>query len=172
MTVFFGPRLGVFVDGAIGPSVPGTIRTDPLFRQIERLALGIPIVRCHATPTRLHLEPTSPDGLPVSIYRTYGRQTVCIGGWYDDVDDDAVVLSLVEKAIHGRLRLRMESDGRAFHTFTVEVRHQDGAWLEAGQMTTGYWFRKKPVRALKYLCNESAGQPLTRQNVPAKNEAG
>jgi len=133
-------------------------RNDRLFRQIERLASSIATVRCQSTANGIAVEPTCPDGLPVSVFKMDGRQTLCIGNWYDDVDDDALVLSLVERALCGQLRLRLESDGQKFHTFTVEVHERPGKWIEVGQMATGHWLRSRTSRRVKYLCNEDFGQ--------------
>lgn len=153
-TSFLDSGRGAFIDVEKRRSAkrPNVIREDALFRQIERLANGLPLVRCHVTQTGIHIEPMCQEGLPISVYRSEGRQTVCLGSWYDDLDHDAMVFSLVEKAVHGKLRLRMEGDGRKFHTFTVEVHVRDDVWIEVGQMTN-YWLRKKPVRVVKYLRN-------------------
>jgi hypothetical protein len=164
MTVYFTPNVRVVGDEVMARSVPDVVGGSTLFQRIRQLASGVSTVLCHASPTVIQLEPTRPDGLPVAVYRSCGRQTVCIGNWYDDVDDDAVVLKLVEKAIHGSLRLRMDSDGRTFHTFAVETLEADGIWIEVGEMAVGYWFWKKPTRVIKYLCNEFADQRLTRQD--------
>lgn len=162
MTVFFTPSVRLVGDGVTARSVPDVVGGSTLFQRIRQLASGVPTVRCHATRTTVRLEPTSPDGLSVAVYRTCGRQTVCIGNWYDDVDDDAVILKLVEKAIHGSLRLRMDSDGQTFHTFAVETLEADGVWIEVGEMAVGYWLWKKPTRVNKYLCNKAADQRLIR----------
>jgi hypothetical protein len=153
----FQSSLGTPVDVGESRSVPDAVRKDPLFHQIERFARNTTTVRCHITRTGIHLEPNAPEGLPISVYRSEGRQTVCIGEWYDDVDDDALVLRLVEKVIHGQLRLRIEGDGRNFHTFIVEVQTHEEEWIEVARMANCQ-FHKSPVVIVKYLCNDPAGR--------------
>jgi hypothetical protein len=157
LTYSFQSSPDAFVDSAAFRSVPNVVRLDSLFRRIETLARRMTTMDCHATANEIRLRPTSPEGLPVSVYKGDGRQTLCIGSWYADVDHEATVFSLVEKAIRGELRLRMEGDGKEFHTFTVEVRNRNSEWREVGQMG-GCWFRKKPIRVVKYLFNEVAAQ--------------
>lgn len=129
---------------------------DSLFRRIEGMARRMTTVNCHVTSTAIRLIPTNPSGLPVSVDKSDGRQTLCIGSWYAEFDHDATVFQLVEQALRGQLRLRMEGDGRIFHTFTVEAREHGNEWREVGQMA-GCWFRKKPTRVVRYLRNEVAG---------------
>jgi len=159
MTVYLTPSAGAVGDGvAVRPFADG-FSGSTLLQRIRRVADAVSTVRCQATPSSVQVEPIRPDGLPVAVYRHHGRQTVCIGGWYDDVDDDEEVLNLVKRAIHGSLRLRMDSDGRTTHRFAVETLECNGAWIEIGQMTEGYWFRKRPSRVVKYLCNKNGATP-------------
>lgn len=134
-------------------SVPNVIRMDGLFRRIEGMARRLTNLDCHVSPTTIQLIPTDPEGLAVSVDKTDGYQTLCIGSWYAELDQDAVVFELVEQAMRGQLRLRLEGDGTNFHTHTVEVRSNGNEWREVGRMA-GCWFRKKPTRVVKYLRNE------------------
>jgi hypothetical protein len=101
---------------------------------------------------------SGPLGIDIGICLHEEACTLRLGGWYDEMPDVELALGYVERAIDGRLRLRVQCAGHRPRKWIVKCRDDDGAWVEEA-FTCGvrmWWPGKKSEI---YLRNTYCARP-------------
>ncbi len=78
--------------------------------------------------------PACDDGFSVSLMADAGRLTVALADWYDDFESLPAALHLMELALKGDIRVRVDSIGGSPIRWTVEQCNFAGEWSELGAM--------------------------------------
>lgn len=68
------------------------------------------------------------QGFEIKVYDGGGPPAVVLGPWYGQLASERAVLNLVEKALMGAVRVRIESCRGRDHSWTAEVRTEAGIW--------------------------------------------
>lgn len=76
----------------------------------------------------LHISRVDSTGFKIKIYDGGGPTAVVFGPWYGEVCGEKAILALVEKAMTGGVRIRIESCRSRDHSWTAEIRTDAGSW--------------------------------------------
>lgn len=98
-------------------------------RKLAKVLEGHPDLFVAYSDNLITIPSPTAQGFTMSIATERGRCTVVFGQWEDDfaLVDEAV--GLIEDALHGDVRLRVDSD-RLTSRWAMERRRPDGTWLE------------------------------------------
>jgi hypothetical protein len=97
-------------------------------KEIAHLSLNYPALPLVLTENRISVPSTVPDGFAMSIETDRGRYVVRLGEWRDEfaLADEAV--ELIESALRGEIRLRIDINAHGSH-YSAERRLPSGEWI-------------------------------------------
>lgn len=86
---------------------------------------GLPLI---LTENKASIPSTTADGFEVSIQTERGHFIVCLGEWRDEFALVGEAIELIEAALRGEIRLRVDIGPREQH-WTAEKRLLNGQWI-------------------------------------------
>lgn len=112
---------------ALEETVNQAFRTKVL-KQIAELMQGYPTVPLVVTRSKIAIACIAPDGFPMSILIEGGRYVVNLGKWRDELVRAEEAVGLIDAALRGVIRLRIDIDARGEHC-AAERRLPNGDWI-------------------------------------------
>ncbi len=98
-------------------------------RELGRLLTRHPNLVVACTDNLITIPSPAAHGFTMSIVTDRGRCTVVFGEWEDDFTAVEEAVGLIEDALHGDIRLRVDVDEHDTR-WTLERRLPDGTWME------------------------------------------
>ncbi len=99
-----------------------------VLKQIADLMQYYPNVPLIVTRNKISIATTAPDGFAMSVRTECGRYVVNLGNWRDELVHAEEAVELVERAMRGEIRLRIDIDARGQH-YTAEQMLPKGDWI-------------------------------------------
>jgi hypothetical protein len=106
--------------------------------------------------THLRIPPAQPDGLPIFVIADKRRATLALGSWYDDFTNLRGMLWMIDRAMDGGVRLRIDFANANPIRWAIEA-YVDGSWREKNVMEAVFWRRPDIPIVSHYMRN--APQP-------------
>jgi hypothetical protein len=103
-----------------------------VLKEFARLSQDYPTLPLILTDRRLTIPCTAPDEFTMTIEAARGHYTAHLGGWRDEFALAGEAVELVEAALRGEIRLRIDIDAMAQH-FSAERRLANGEWITLPQ---------------------------------------
>lgn len=99
-----------------------------VLKEFLRLSQDYPTLPLILTEKRLAVPCTAPDEFPMAIETDRGRYIVHLGAWRDEFAAAGEAVELLEAALRGEIRLRIDIDALAQHC-SAERRLTNGQWI-------------------------------------------
>jgi hypothetical protein len=99
-----------------------------VMKEFLRLSQDYPTLPLILTEKRLSVPCTAPDEFPMAIETDRGRYIVHLGAWRDEFAVAKEAVELLEAALRGEIRLRIDIDARAQYC-SAERRLINGEWI-------------------------------------------
>jgi hypothetical protein len=103
-----------------------------VLKEFARLSQDYPTLPLILTDMRLTIPCTVPDAFAITIETARGHYIVHLGAWRDEFALAGEAVELVEAALRGEIRLRIDIDAMAQH-FSAERRLANGEWITLPQ---------------------------------------
>jgi hypothetical protein len=100
----------------------------------------------------LEIRPAQPNGLSIFVLVDKRRATLALGGWYDDFTSLDSLLWMIDLAIEGRVRVRIDFANTKPIRWAVEA-DIDGAWREKNVMEAVFLPRPDRRMVSHYMRN-------------------
>ena len=100
-----------------------------VLQEIARLSQDYPGLPLILTENKASIPCSAPDGFDVSIQTERGHYIVSLGGWSDEFALVSEAIELLEAALLGAIRLRVDG-GYKDQRWTAEKRLLNGQWLK------------------------------------------
>jgi hypothetical protein len=100
-----------------------------VLKEFVRLSRDYPTLPLILTEKRLSIPCTAPDEFSMVIETKRGRCVVYLGAWRDEFASVTEAIELLDAAIAGEIRLRIDIDERGQHC-SAEQRLINGDWIE------------------------------------------
>lgn len=126
-----------------------------VLKEIAQLVQNYPTLPLILTEKRVSIARMAPDGFPISVETDRGRYVVRLGEWSDEFALADEVVDLLEAALRGEIRLRVDINAYGKH-WAAERRLPKGEWitLPHHEDTVIPGTEKAPIRTL-FLRNAS-----------------
>ena len=124
-----------------------------IFTQIEQMLAACPRARHVRGLRSLSIPASGPEGFDVMLALDQSECILCFDGWSLEFNRPEQALHYVELALHGEMRLKIDSIGGRPWRWTVERLGPDRAWLVEnvmGFLRLRFWGEKR----VTYLCND------------------
>lgn len=123
-----------------------------LLRRLQNMTRRLPGLSCRRYEQTILVESVWKDGFNIAVLFEGGRRVLLLGSWYDEVESSEVAYQLIEKAVTGRLRVRIESRNNRDRSWSVDVITPEGEWVEiANKSTLEFWSRgPTSIRCLQF----------------------
>jgi hypothetical protein len=102
--------------------------------------------------THLRIRAAQPDGLPIFVIADKRRATLALGDWYDDFSSLGDLLWMIDRAIEGGVRLRIDFANAEPIRWAVEA-YVDGTWREVNIMELAFLPRPDIQIVSRYMRN-------------------
>jgi hypothetical protein len=99
-----------------------------VLKEIAHISENYPELPLVLTERTISIPRTVPDGFAVSIHTERGHYVVRLGEWRDEYALADEVVELVEAALRGDIRIRIDIDAYGQH-HVAEQRLPDGEWI-------------------------------------------
>jgi hypothetical protein len=99
-----------------------------VLKEFARLSQNYPTLPLILTEKRLSIPCTAPDAFAMAIETDRGRYVVHLGAWRDEFAVAGEAVELLEAALRGEVRLRIDIDALAQHC-SAERRLANGEWI-------------------------------------------
>jgi len=99
-----------------------------VLKEIAHLSQNYPTLPLILTDNRITIPATVPDGFAMSIQTERGRYVVRLGEWRDEHVLAEEAVELIESALRGEIRLRIDLDARGQYC-TAERKLPNGEWI-------------------------------------------
>ena len=99
-----------------------------VLKEFARLSQDYPTLPLILTEKRLCIPCTAPDAFAMAIETERGRYVVHLGAWRDEFAVAGEAVELLEAALRGEIRLRIDIDARTQHC-SAERRLTNGEWI-------------------------------------------
>ena len=99
-----------------------------VLKEFARLSQDYPTLPLILTESRLSVPCTAPDAFAMAIETDRGRYVVRLGEWRDEFAVAGEAMELIEAALRGEIRLRIDIDAQAQHC-SAERRLPNGEWI-------------------------------------------
>ncbi len=90
-----------------------------------------------AAEVPLSIPAAGDDEFSIRLSRSGGVWILCFDSWHEDFHDRASAIQLIQDALSGRVRLRIDRIGGRPFKWTVERLEGDGRWIEL--YVSGVW---------------------------------
>jgi hypothetical protein len=100
-----------------------------VLKEIAHISQNYPELPLVLTERTISIPRTVPDGFAVSIHTERGHYVVRLGEWRDEYALADEVVELVEAALRGDIRIRIDIDAHGQH-HVAEQRLPDGEWIK------------------------------------------
>jgi len=100
-----------------------------VLKEIAHISQNYPELPLVLTERTISIPRSVPDGFAVSIHTERGRYVVRLGEWRDEYALADEVVELVEAALRGDIRIRIDIDAHGQH-HVAEQRLPDGEWIK------------------------------------------
>lgn len=99
-----------------------------VLKEFVRLSNDYPTLPLILTEKRLSIASNAPDEFNMAIETDRGRCVVHLGAWRDEFASAGDAIELLDAAVRGEIRLRIDIDERAQHC-SAERRLANGEWI-------------------------------------------
>jgi len=99
-----------------------------VLKEITQLLQDYPTLPLILSENRISIARIAPDGFPISVETDRGRYVVRLGEWSDEFALANEVVDLLEVALRGDIRLRVDIDAYGKH-WAAERRLPTGEWI-------------------------------------------
>lgn len=99
-----------------------------VLKEIAHLTQNYPALPLILTESRIAIPRTAPDGFTMSIQTDRGHYVVCLGEWRDEFALAGEAVELIESALRGEIRLRIDISARNTR-YAAERRLPNGEWI-------------------------------------------
>lgn len=99
-----------------------------VLKEIAHLSQNYPTLPLILTENKITIPCTVPDGFAMSIQTERGRYVVRLGEWRDEHVLAGEAVELLESALRGEIRLRIDLDARGQYC-TAERKIPNGEWI-------------------------------------------
>ena len=100
-----------------------------VLKEVAHISQSYPELPLVLTERTISIPRTVPDGFAVSIHTERGHYVVKLGEWRDEYALADEVVELVEAALRGDIRIRIDIDAHGQH-HVAEQRLPDGEWIK------------------------------------------
>jgi hypothetical protein len=99
-----------------------------VLKEIAQLVQNYPTLPLILTEKKVSIARLAPDGFPISVETDRGRYMVRLGEWSDEFALADEVVDLLEAALRGEIRLRVDINAYGKH-WAAERRLPNGEWI-------------------------------------------
>jgi len=99
-----------------------------VLKEIAHLSQNYPALPLILTENRIAIPRTVSDGFTMSIETDRGHYVVCLGEWRDEYALAGEAVELIESALRGEIRLRLDISARTTK-YVAERRLPNGEWV-------------------------------------------
>jgi hypothetical protein len=111
----------------------------PFLQEMEAIARGYAGANVERLPSGLAVKGSGPDGFDMAIVVEDGRYALYFDNWAEEFECDEIARRLLEAALKGDARLRVDLlSGRRWR-WTLEMLDESGYWLPESTISHVIW---------------------------------